>query len=156
MLTLKTNLESIKINFAAAEQTVEVKLGDLPIETIDYLLQGATRKFNDAVNSEAKELRAKGESVNYAQLIDKQIERIKSGNFTATRSNDPEVAFKKFVIETLKTLKKVTNKDIENLKGLTVENIIKAVYKDKTSTEVKKAVETLRQRYAIATEEFML
>ena len=156
MLTLKTNLETIKINFAAAEQMVEVNLAELPIETIDYLLQGATRKFNDAVNSEAKELRAKGEPVDYAELINKQIERIKSGNFAATRSNDPEVAFKKFVIETLKTLKKITNKDIDSLKGLTVENIIKAVYKDKTSAEVKKAVETLRQRYAIATEEFML
>lgn len=147
MLTLKTNLESISINFASANQIVEVSLKDLPIETIDYLLQGATRKFNDAVNSKVKELKSKGESVDYQKLIDEQIEKIKTGNFETQRQASGDSAFRQFVINHLKTVAGIPAKRFESLKGATVKVILSTIYDDKTDEQIDKAVELYKNLY---------
>lgn len=147
MLELKTNLESISINFKSANQIVEVRLSDLPIATIDYLLQGATRKFNDAVNSKARELRESGEAVNYQLLIDEQLDRINTGNFNEQRQASGDSAFRQFVINQLKTVYKIPAKTFESLKGATPKVILQSVFADKSDEQIDSAVAQLKTLY---------
>ena len=144
MLNLKTSLESISINFKSAEQIVEVKLADLPTATIDYLLQGATRKFNDAVNSKAREIREAGGVVNYQQLINEQLERINTGNFSEARQASGDSAFRQFVINQLKTVYKIPAKTFDNLKGATPKVILQSVFVDKSEEQIDSAVSQLK------------
>ena len=91
--TINTNLESISINFASANRVESLNIADLPVETIDYLLQGGTRKFNDSINSKVADLKKQGVEYDINGLIDDLLVKIKSGDLSESRKADPDKAF---------------------------------------------------------------
>ena len=147
MINVKTNLEKIVVKFEKAEVVKEYALKDLPIGTIDYLLQGATRKFNDSVNSKARELREKGEKVDYAALIAEVEDRILTGKFNEPRQASEHAAFRNFVISQLKTVYKVPAKLFDSCKGATVRVILATAFGISDESRLEKAETLFREQY---------
>ena len=163
---LKTNIEEVTINFESSKRTEILKLADLPIETIDFMLQGATRKFNDWVNTEAgkerlarfnenkaenekKGLKPKDiilEQEYYDGLIVECLERIKTGNFASRTRNNEQTEFKNFVLSFFKGLGTKSAK-LKELNGLTVDKILEELAPNMTAEERNKTKETLKDLF---------
>lgn len=149
MTTLNTNLDKIVINFASANQTKELILSDLPTETIDYLLQGATRKFNDSVNSMAKAAKDKGEEVDYNKLIEIVINKAKTGDFAESHQPNPDKAFKVFVLQYLRNVAKIPAKTLESVKGATPEVILATAFPNKTKKAITNGLDLLHKQFEL-------
>ena len=145
--TISTTLTEVVINFESAKRKESIKLADLPTSTIDFMLQGATRKFNDWVNSCAGDLRKEKKAVNYDDLIAKCLERITNGWQSATRSNSEEKAFRDFVLNHLKTACNMPAKNFESVKGSTVAVILQTAYPEKTPAQIANGVKKYRALY---------
>lgn len=144
--TINTNLNSITINFASVQRVESLQINDLPIETIDYLLQGGTRKFNDSINSKVADLRKNGESFDINALIDDLIEKIKTGDLAESRKADPDKAFKDFVISQLK-LAGIKAEILKTVKGATVKVILQTVKPDLTDEKTEKLIANFKKKY---------
>lgn len=144
--TITTNLNSISINFASAQRVESLQISELPIETIDYLLQGGTRKFNDSINSKVADLRKTGESFDINNLIDNLIEKIKTGDLAESRKADPDKAFKDFVTSQLK-LAGIKAETLKAVKGATVKVILQTVKPDLTDEKTEKLIVDFKKKY---------
>ena len=144
--TINTNLNSISINFASAQRVESLQISELPIETIDYLLQGGTRKFNDSINSKVADLRKNGETFDINTLINDLIEKIKTGDLAESRKADPDKAFKDFVISQLK-LAGVKSEVLKAVKGATVKVILQTVKPDLTDEKTDKLIANFKKKY---------
>lgn len=143
---IKTNLNTISINFASAQRIESLQISELPIETIDYLLQGGTRKFNDSINSKVADLRKSGESFDINSLIDDLIEKIKTGDLAESRKADPDKAFKDFVLSQLK-LAGIKSETLKAVKGGTVKVILQTVKPDLTDEKTDKLIANFKKKY---------
>lgn len=161
--TIKTNLNEVTINFESSKRTEVLQIADLPIETIDFMLQGATRKFNDWVNTEAGKERLarfnenkaeneknkltprdiKLEQEYYDSLIAECLERIKTGNFAPRQRNSEQTEFKNFVLSYFKGLG-IKSTTLKELNGLTVDKIIEELAPKMTEEERNKTKDTLK------------
>lgn len=150
-LSIDTTLTEVVINFESLKRKESIKLSELPIATIDYMLQGATRKFNDWLNTEyaaaKKDAEAKGESIDEKatreSLVAECLERIHKGDFTPKVRNTETTQFKRFVLQYLKD-SGISAKDLKPLNGATVEAIIKSVLPTKTPEEINEVIAKLR------------
>jgi len=145
--TVKTTLTEVTINFESAKRKESIKLADLPTSTIDFMLQGATRKFNDWVNSAAGDLRKEGKAVDYDDLIAKCLDRITNGWQNATRTSSEDKAFRDFVIANLKVAKNIPAKKFDSVKGATVAVILKTIYPEKSDDQIANGVTQYRALY---------
>ena len=144
--TINTNLDSITINFASANRIESLSLADLPTESIDYLLQGGTRKFNDSINSKVADLKKQGAEYDINSLIDDLIEKIKTGDLAESRKADPDKAFKDFVISQLK-LAGIKSETLKTVKGATVKVILQTVKPDLTDEKTDKLIANFKKKY---------
>lgn len=161
--TIKTNIEEVTINFESSKRTEILKLAKLPIETIDFMLQGATRKFNDWVNTEAgkerlarfnenkaenekKGLKPKDiilEQEYYDGLIAECLERISTGNFAPRQRNSEQTEFKNFVLSYFKSCG-IKSAMLKELNGLIVDKIIEELTPKMSADERQNLKETLK------------
>lgn len=145
--TVKTTLTEVTINFESAKRKESIKLADLPTSTIDFMLQGATRKFNDWVNSKAADLRKTGLAVDYDKLINDCLNQITNGWESKARAASEDKAFRDFVLNHLKTACGISAKTFENVKGSTVAVILQTAYPEKQPAQVALGVEKYRALY---------
>jgi len=146
MTQLNTNLDSITINFASANRIESLSLADLPTESIDYLLQGGTRKFNDSINSKVADLKKQGADYDINSLIDDLIEKIKTGDLSEGRKASPDSAFKNFVLGQLK-LAGIKSDILKQVKGATVKVILQTVKPDLTDDKADKLIASFKKKY---------
>lgn len=144
--TINTNLESISINFASANRVESLNIADLPTETIDYLLQGGTRKFNDSINSKVADLKKQGAEYDINNLIDDLLTKIKSGDLSESRKADPDKAFKDFVLSQLK-LAGIKADVLKDVKGATVKVILQTAKPALTDEQTEKLIANFRKKY---------
>ena len=146
MNTINTNLNSITINFASANRIESLNIADLPTETIDYLLQGGTRKFNDSINSKVADLKKQNIEYDINALINDLIEKIKSGDLAESRKADPEKAFKDFVLSQLK-LAGIKSEVLKSVKGATVKVILQTAKPTLTDDQTEKLIGNFKKKY---------
>lgn len=145
--TLQTHLTEVTINFKSANRIEKLNLSDLPIETIDFLLQGGTRKFNDMVNSKASAIKESGKTIEYDKLVNEMMDKILSGNLSEMRTASTDKAFRDFLINQLKTLYKIPAKVFDSVKGATPEVILATAYPDFDTDKVNEVLSLFRQQY---------
>lgn len=146
MNTINTNLNSISINFESAKRVETLNIEELPVATIDYLLQGGTRKFNDSINSKVADLKKRGAEYSIDELIDSLIDKIKAGDLTESRKADPDKAFKDFLIGQLK-LAGIKSDVLKDVKGATVKVILQTAKPDLTDEQTDKLIGNFRKKY---------
>lgn len=144
--TINTTLESISINFASANRVESLQIADLPTETIDYLLQGGTRKFNDSINSKVADLKKQGAEYDINSLIDDLIEKIKTGDLSESRKASPDSAFKNFVLGQLR-LAGIKADILKQVKGATVKVILQTVKPGLTEEKADKLITNFKKKY---------
>lgn len=144
--TINTNLDSISINFASANRIETLSIADLPTETIDYLLQGGTRKFNDSINSKVADLKKQNVEYDINALIDDLLDKIKAGDLAESRKADPDKAFKDFVLSQLK-LAGIKSDILKPVKGATVKVILQTAKPTLTDEQTDKLIGNFKKKY---------